>query len=54
MMSDRTQRDVDIQNRVLLKTLAFQTKTTSKYCSKSSSIGAKLKQKGGVLCLITR
>lgn len=42
-MSERAQRDVDIQNRVLLKTLTFQTKTTSKYCSKSSSTGAKLK-----------
>lgn len=42
-MSERAQKDVDIQNRVLLKTLTFQTKTTSKYCSKSSSTGAKLK-----------
>lgn len=45
MMSERAQRDVDIQNQVRLETFTFKTKTISKHCSKTSSIGANLKAK---------
>jgi len=38
LTEERRQRDIDIQNQVLLKTLTFNTKTILKSSSKTSKV----------------